>query len=145
MIIEYTIVTKEPQSVVHCTSTPKPPQQTLETQPKRKPNFNEAIIIKIEQSINHILVDDGVVVDLTAGCDGTFTPVDVLDYIYAVLHSPTYREKYKEFLKIDFPRVPYPKDTETFWKLVELGGQIRQLHLLESAAVEKYITQYPNG
>jgi predicted helicase len=60
-----------------------------------------------------------------------------------VLHSPTYREKYKEFLKIDFPRVPYPKDKETFFKLVQLGGELRQIHLLESPAVEKYITQYP--
>jgi len=58
-------------------------------------------------------------------------------------HSPTYREKYKEFLKIDFPRVPYPKDTTTFWQLVKLGGEIRQIHLLESSTVEKYITQYP--
>lgn len=75
--------------------------------------------------------------------EGNLTPIDVLDYIYAVLHSPTYREKYKEFLRIDFPRVPYPKDPRTFWQLVKLGGEIRQIHLLESAVVEKYITQYP--
>jgi len=66
-----------------------------------------------------------------------------LDYIYAVLHSPTYREKYKEFLKIDFPRVPYPKDKATFWQLVKLGKEIRQIHLLECEIVEKAITQYP--
>ena len=68
----------------------------------------------------------------------------MLDYIYAVLHSPTYREKYKEFLKIDFPRVPYPKDKDTFWQLVKLGGELRQIHLLESPVVEKYITPYPH-
>ena len=73
----------------------------------------------------------------------TFAPIDILDYIYAVLHSPTYREKYKEFLKIDFPRVPYPTDNTTFWKLVALGGVLRQIHLLECSVVEKYITQYP--
>lgn len=77
----------------------------------------------------------------------SFAPIDILDYIYAVLHSPTYREKYKEFLKIDFPRVPYPKDRKNFWQLVDLGGQIRQIHLLESLpkafGIEKYITQYP--
>ena len=73
----------------------------------------------------------------------TFAPIDLLDYIYAVLHSPEYREKYKEFLKIDFPRVPYPEDSEKFWQLVELGGQIRQLHLLESPLLEKRITGYP--
>ncbi len=73
----------------------------------------------------------------------TFAPIDVLDYIYAVLHSPDYRDKYKEFLKIDFPRVPYPKDAATFWQLVKLGGALRQILLLESPIVEKYITQYP--
>lgn len=73
----------------------------------------------------------------------TFAPIDILDYIYAVLHSPTYREKYNEFLKIDFPRVPYPKNRETFWQLIKLGGEIRQIHLLESPVVEKFITQYP--
>ena len=74
--------------------------------------------------------------------ENTFAPIDILDYIFAVLHSPTYREKYKEFLKIDFPRVPHPKDKDTFWELVKLGGEIRQIHLLESPAVENYITQY---
>jgi len=59
------------------------------------------------------------------------------------LHSPTYREKYKEFLKIDFPRIPYPKEKNTFWQLVKLGGELRQIHLLESPKVEQYITQYP--
>ncbi|MEI6054565.1 MAG: type ISP restriction/modification enzyme [Lentisphaerota bacterium] len=73
----------------------------------------------------------------------TFSPIDILDYIYAVLHSPSYREKYKEFLKIDFPRVPYPEDAKTFWKLVKLGGELRQIHLLESPVVENFITSYP--
>ena len=72
-----------------------------------------------------------------------FAPIDILDYIYAVLHSPSYREKYKEFLKIDFPRVPYPKDLTTFEKLSNLGSQLRQIHLLESEVVDNLITQYP--
>ncbi|AJI57966.1 N-6 DNA Methylase family protein [Francisella philomiragia] len=71
-----------------------------------------------------------------------FTPIDILDYIYAVLHSPSYRERYKEFLKIDFPRVPYPT-VDTFWQLVELGSQLRQIHLLESPVVTEFITSYP--
>ncbi len=73
----------------------------------------------------------------------TFAPIDILDYIYAVLHSPYYREKYKEFLKIDFPRVPYPKGEETFWKLVKLGNELRKLHLLESDLLNKAITKFP--
>ncbi|MFB9862423.1 type ISP restriction/modification enzyme [Rufibacter immobilis] len=75
----------------------------------------------------------------------TFAPLDLLDYIYAVLHSPSYRERYKEFLKIDFPRVPYPQDANQFWQLVALGQELRQLHLLEHKAVQKPITQYPIG
>jgi very-short-patch-repair endonuclease len=71
-----------------------------------------------------------------------FSPIDILDYIYAVLHSPTYREKYKEFLKIDFPKIPYPKDLSTFRKLTNLGSQIREIHLLESPKVEDYITEF---
>ncbi|MEN9373399.1 MAG: hypothetical protein RIR79_951 [Pseudomonadota bacterium] len=64
-----------------------------------------------------------------------FTPIDLLDYIYAVLHSPTYRKTYQEFLKIDFPRIPYPQDAAQFWQLVALGGQLRQWHLLEGKGV----------
>src|SRR5690606_2596089 len=77
--------------------------------------------------------------------ENTFAPIDILDYIYAVLHSPSYREKYKEFLKIDFPRVPYPTDASVFWQLVALGSQLRKIHLLESPKVEQYITTYPEG
>ena len=55
----------------------------------------------------------------------TFAPIDLLDYIYTVLHSPSYREKYKEFLKIDFLRVPYPQNAVKFWQLVKLGSQLR--------------------
>ncbi|WP_343852828.1 type ISP restriction/modification enzyme, partial [Algoriphagus jejuensis] len=75
----------------------------------------------------------------------SFAPIDLLDYIYAVLHSPTYRETYKEFLKIDFPRVPYPTDTGKFWELVKLGGELRALHLMESPALNQFITQYPEA
>jgi len=75
----------------------------------------------------------------------SFAPIDLLDYIYAVLHSPNYREKYKEFLKIDFPRVPYPTDAAEFWRLVALGGELRQIHLLESPVVSKFITGFPVG
>ena len=46
-------------------------------------------------------------------------------------------------MKIDFPRVPYPTNTEKFWQLVELGGELRQLHLLEAAKINEFITSYP--
>ncbi len=76
---------------------------------------------------------------------GETKPEDILDYIYATLHSPNYREKYKEFLKIDFPRVPYPTDKKIFWKLVELGRELRGLNLLESPKVSDFITTFPIG
>jgi len=74
---------------------------------------------------------------------GKIVPEDVFDYIYAMLHSPGYCEKFKEFLKVDFPRVPYPKDRESFKRLVALGLELRTLHLLESPKVNKFITSYP--
>jgi predicted helicase len=77
--------------------------------------------------------------------EAEFAPIDLLDYIYAVLHSPTYRETYKEFLKIDFPRVPYPSDAAQFWQLVALGGELRQLQLLEGASINQLITSYPEN
>nr|WP_297510224.1 type ISP restriction/modification enzyme [Flavobacterium sp.] len=112
-------------------------QQTIGQTSDRTPNLNEEIANQIADTLGLTFTNE------KATTKDTFAPIDILDYIYAVLHSPTYREKYKEFLKIDFPRVPYPKDAATFWQLVKLGGEIRQIHLLESSTVEKYITQYP--
>lgn len=112
-------------------------QQTLEDIPEKRPNLNQKIVDDITKKIHLIFtVEKEDTVD-------TFSPIDILDYIYAVLHSPTYRKKYKEFLKTDFPKIPYPKGKNTFWELVELGGQIRKIHLLESPKVEDYITSYP--
>jgi predicted helicase len=73
------------------------------------------------------------------------TPENILDYIYAALHSPTYRETYKEFLKIDFPRVPYPESREQFFKLAEIGEKLRGLHLMTDASVNDFITTFPNA
>lgn len=59
----------------------------------------------------------------------------IFDYIYGVLHCPAYREAYKEFLKIDFPRVPYPPSPEVFWDVSANGTKLRKLHLMEDAAI----------
>jgi len=91
----------------------------------KTPNLNSEIVSEIEKIV------------------GKTKPEEIFDYIYAVLHSPKYREKYKEFLKIDFPRVPYPKDKESFKKLVKIGTNLRELHLMESTKLNKYITTYP--
>jgi len=112
-------------------------QLTIDQTAERTPNLNPEIVKQIAEKLGSTFTNE------KETTKDTFAPIDILDYIYAVLHSPTYREKYKEFLKIDFPRVPYPKDKDTFWQLVKLGGEIRQIHLLESPTVEQYITQYP--
>lgn len=73
----------------------------------------------------------------------TFSPMDILDYIYAIVHNPTYRKKYAEFLKVDFPRIPYPKDLQQFLKLSAYGSELRQYHLLNHSALNKTSTSYP--
>ena len=112
-------------------------QQHLDPSTSRTPNLNMEIVDKIAQKLGLRFTPE------KEDTEGTFAPIDILDYIYAVLHSPTYREKYKEFLKIDFPRVPYPEDQDAFWQLVKLGGELRQIHLLESPKVDQRITTYP--
>jgi predicted helicase len=111
-------------------------QLSTELNTERTPNLNAAIINKIATELNLKFTNEK---EKTAS---SFSPIDILDYIYAVLHSPKYRTKYKDFLKTDFPKIPYPKNEKTFWKLVELGSQIRQIHLLESSKVEDYITEF---
>lgn len=106
---------------------------------ERVPNLNMEIVKKISKNLKLTFTAE------ETGIEGTIAPINILDYIYAVLHSSTYREKYNEFLKIDFPKLPYPTDGTTFWRLVKLGKQIRQIHLLENSIVEDYITQYPVG
>jgi predicted helicase len=116
-------------------------QLSTEIDEIRKPNFKPEIVAQIAKKLGLEFVADEMLKQVQH--DKTiFTPIDILDYIYAVLHSPTYRETYAAFLKIDFPKIPYPKDANTFWQLVKLGAQIREIHLLESNVVENYITQF---
>lgn len=103
----------------------------------RRPNFSNDIIQKFADYLKLKFIPE------KSDEEGTFASIDVLDYIYAVLHSPKYRETYKEFLKIDFPKVPYPTDNAKFWKLVELGSELRSIHLLESNKLNTLTIGYP--
>ena len=69
-------------------------------------------------------------------------PEDIFYYAYAVFHSPGYRSRYTEFLKIDFPRLPLTGNLELFRSLGRLGGELVSLHLLESPKLDKFITTY---
>lgn len=73
----------------------------------------------------------------------TTTPEELLAYIYAVLHSPRYRERYKEFLKIDFPRIPLPASESEFDRLAQIGQQLIDLHLMTDTQRWKCSTTFP--
>jgi predicted helicase len=105
----------------------------------RTPNLNVAIIGEISKQIGLRFTNE-----TETGAE-TFAPIDVLDYTYAVLHSPEYRKRYKEFLKIDFPRVPYPECAKKFWKLVKLGERLRHLHLVEGVKPQPNVARFPSA
>lgn len=61
--------------------------------------------------------------------------IQTFDYIYGVLHCPAYRDTYAEFLKIDFPRIPWPKTAQEFWEVSAKGSHLRKLHLMDPATI----------
>lgn len=122
------------------------------TKLKNRPNLNPETVNKIATKLGLIYTVEKEIPEEGAVCFAnspevrpefrlTFTATDVFDYIYAVLHSPSYREKCKEFLKSDLPRAPYPKDTTAFWQLVKLGDELRQLHLLALTETERIMKE----
>ncbi len=115
-------------------------------------NFDISTIIEIEKKLNMTLSDVwfNLLRQESWLCSNInnkeyFTPEDLFDYIYAVLHSKTYRETYKEFLKIDFPKVPFDCDKEIFFKMVELWRELRSYHLMENENLipKNFVTTYP--
>ncbi len=70
------------------------------------------------------------------------TPEGIFYYIYAVLYSNIYRKKYNEFLKIDFPKIPFTKDEKMFFKMSAFGKELVNLHLLKLPKLEKPIAKF---
>jgi len=104
----------------------------------RRPNLNPQFIKAVSEKLGLQFVADG-----KGNLQETFGPEDIFNYAYAVFHSPTYRSRYAEFLKIDFPRLPLTADKELFKALAEKGAELVTLHLMESPALNKLITKYP--
>jgi predicted helicase len=73
---------------------------------------------------------------------GEFGPTALFHYVYAVLYAPSYREKYAEFLKTDFPRIPFTADPELFEALAALGGRLVDLHLLRSDELDPPLARF---
>ncbi len=76
--------------------------------------------------------------DLTESCGA----LDLMSFVYAVLHSKDYRRRYADLLQVDFPRVPLPSRLDLFRTLVEIGHELLALHLLESPQLDELITTY---
>ncbi|MFN5516343.1 MAG: type ISP restriction/modification enzyme [Cyanobacteriota bacterium] len=91
----------------------------------RRPNFNDQFIQEFAEKLNLEFI-----LDSKGDQTQTFGPEDTFNYIYAVFHSPTYRTRYAEFLKIDFPRVPLTGQPQLFWALANLGDELVQIHLM---------------
>jgi len=99
-----------------------------EQEQKRIPNITNEFLKAIKDSL-----------------DTEPTPEEIFYYIYAVLFSPTYRERYEEFLKIDFPRVPLPSNNGLFKELANLGKKLVDLHLLKTSALDEDEIGFPKS
>ena len=102
----------------------------------RKPNLAPKLIEDFAAKLKLKFISDG-----KGDRTKTFGPEDVFNYMYAIFHSPTYRSRYTEFLKIDFPRLPLTSSPQLFRKLCSIGDELVALHLMEKQG--KKITGYP--
>jgi predicted helicase len=88
----------------------------------RRINFDERVWKKLRKIAKHKKY-------------GSPDEIATLDYIYGVLHCPVYRETYAEFLKADFPHIPWPATSDEFWDVSDKGSNLRRLHLMEPAII----------
>jgi predicted helicase len=105
---------------------------------EKEPNFTVSFLKELATTLD--LPQKG-----AHGLPDGVTPEDIFHYAYGVFHSPGYRSRYAEFLKIDFPRLPLTGKLELFRALARLGGELTALHLLESPKLDQPITEYLGG
>ena len=106
-----------------------PDPEGLEISTERSLNFKPAFLTAFSEALE---LPQTAPFNLPEG----ISPEEILGYIYAILFSPTYRERYYEFLKYDFPRIPLPSDIEYFRKLAALGQNLIDCHLLNASRPE---------
>jgi hypothetical protein len=104
----------------------------------RRANLTPEFTALVAQRTGLSFIEDGV-----GDLEATFGPEDVFHFIYAVLYSPTYRSRYAEFLKREFPRIPVTSDLDLFRALCGLGAELVSLHLMESPALRQPVIHYP--
>jgi len=103
-----------------------------------RPNLNPEFIKAVSEKMGLTFVEDG-----RGDLEQTFGPEDIFNYAYAIFYSPTYRSRYAEFLKMDFPRLPLTSDKGLFKALAAKGVELVSLHLMESPTLNNLITGYP--
>ncbi len=107
-------------------------------QVNKTPNINPTFVNDLSGKVGLTFVSEG-----RGDLETNMGPEDVFSYAYAVFHSPTYRQRYSEFLKGDFPRLPLTGNKTLFKALVGLGAELVSLHLMESPRLETFITRFP--
>jgi hypothetical protein len=114
------------------------PKSLFEHENGRRPNLSAEFVEHVCKLLGLDFLPDG-----RGDLRKTVGPEDIFHYAYAVFHSPTYRSRYAEFLKVDFPRLPLTSDKKLFRSLAAKGEKLVALHLMDSPALEKLITQFP--
>ena len=89
----------------------------------RQPNLNSELVEELRRNFNKGI-----------------SPEEIFYYVYAILYSKIYRTKYSEFLKRDFPRIPFTKSYKLFTQFGKLGKELADLHLLESSELDETIS-----
>jgi predicted helicase len=115
-----------------------PTEGEMQFEKGRRPNLNPEFIKTVSDKLGLKFISDG-----KGDLIGNFGPEDIFNYAYAVFHSPTYRSRYTEFLRIDFPRLPLTSDKKLFKSLADKGAKLVSLHLMESPVLNNLITKYP--
>jgi predicted helicase len=100
-----------------------------------RPNLNSRVLESFAQRLGVNNTGD-------FGLPDGVTPEDIFQYTYGVLYSPGYRSRYAEFLKSDFPRLPLPGSSGLFHGLTRLGGELVDLHLMQSPKLDRAMTSY---
>jgi type I restriction-modification system DNA methylase subunit len=104
---------------------------------ERTPNISEKFIVEVTKVLGLKFIPNAM-----GDLRKTFGAEDIFHYMYAVFHSPTYRSRYAEFLKLDFPRMPLTSNVTLFCQLCGLGKELVALHLLEASVLNKPIAKF---
>ncbi len=104
----------------------------------RRPNLSPAFVARLQEATGLKFIPDE-----RGDLRRTIGPKDIFHYVYAILHSPTYRRRYADFLKNDFPRIPETQDRQLFADLAALGENLVDTHLLQARDVTGSTINYP--